>query len=71
MTDDIEALSRRRQELWATGENPAEVASITKKLEALYEDRRITEAQSTAGRSRKEIVKQARIESELERLSSR
>jgi hypothetical protein len=68
----IDELSRRRQDLWAgDGDDAAEVGRIGRRLADLYEAKRISSAQDTGGRSRAEIVRQARVESELERLISR
>ena len=63
----IEDLSRRRQELWATGGgDPGEVEKLSAQLAALYEERRLDRRETKA--TRDEVVRRARIESELERL---
>ncbi len=66
---EIERLSHRRAELWANPLKaaPGEVARIAKRIADLYETRRIERAQDR-GLSRAEIVRRARVETELERL---
>lgn len=66
--DEIDRLSRRRQELRLGGEaeDLREVDRITSRLADLYEQKRHEAAQSFG--SRAEIVRRARVESELERL---
>lgn len=44
------------------------MARIEARLKQLYEDRRITAAREASGMSRKQIVRRARLETELERL---
>ena len=67
---EIESLSVRRQEIWCGGEGGPEVVSITRKLAELFEQRRHQRAKAATGPRRDEIVRQARVESELERLIS-
>jgi len=73
MSDDllarIDRLSRRRQELWASGDAKNEVAAISRQLAEAYEDVRQQRARRH-GADRAAIVKTARVESELERLIS-
>ena len=72
MIDEIERLSRRRQGLWlsvAPSDGSHEVKRIASRLADLYEQKRHEAAQSTSVR-RTEIVKRARVESELERMMS-
>lgn len=71
MIDEIQKLAEERQHLVATGGDPTEVARLTRKLEYLYEEKRSVAAHARDGRSRTEIVRQARVESELERLITR
>jgi hypothetical protein len=76
---EIERLSGVRRQLWADGAHPEEVRKVTRKLDGLYEEKRINAAKSRTGTSpdttrkdwRAKINKKARIESELERLISR
>lgn len=66
---EIARLSERRSALWAgDGEGySGEAAKIASQLEELYERKRT--AKATEGhRPRQEIVRRARVESELERL---
>lgn len=75
MTDadaEIHRLSARRQEIWrGASDEPGEAQRIAKQLADLYEERRFTQARSVGSRSNTEIVRQARVESELERLIDR
>ena len=69
---EIERLSRSRQEIWSglrIGE-PGEIKSISDQLAKLYEERRL-DAGENPGRSRTDVIRRARVESELERLMSR
>lgn len=76
---EIERCAELRRELWAAGAHPDEVRKVTKKLDALYEEKRINAAKARTGTNpevsrrdwRSKINKKARIESELERLISR
>ena len=70
-TDDlIERLVAERKEHWTSGcSEPGAVAALTKKIDDLYEQRRIERASIGAG-SREAIVRRARIEVELERMMS-
>jgi hypothetical protein len=65
---EITALSRRRQDLWSEGGQAIEVAKLTRRLADLYELKRQSHATTT---DRAEVIKRARVESELERLISR
>jgi urease gamma subunit len=68
----IHELSARRQEIWSGAKpEPGEVERITKELNELYRERRAGKTVAEMGASRAEIVKRARVESELERLISR
>lgn len=72
INDEIARLNARRSAIWAGAENaPGEAARIGKKLADLYDERRSVRAQQTSGRRRPDIVKHARVESELERLMTR
>lgn len=66
MDTEIEHFSMRRQQAWASG-NTDEVARITSRLADLYEERRRQRAQD-GYRDRAEIIRRARVESELERM---
>ena len=68
---EIERLSRSRQALWfeATPGCGFEVDRLSSRLADLYEQKRHEVAQATGAR-RSEIVRRARVESELERLMS-
>lgn len=69
--DEIEHLSRRRQTIWFEGPGDGggggEVLRLTGRLADLYEQKRHEVAQMTAVK-RTEVVRRARVESELERL---
>ncbi len=68
---EIHSLSARRQAIWAGAEGyQGEPDSIAKKLGQLYETLRSERAQFT-GRTRQQITRRARVESELERLLNR
>ena len=68
----IHELSQRRQEIWAgAASEPGEVQRIAKELEELYRERRAAKTHAEIGRTRGEIVRRARVESELERLINR
>lgn len=68
----IHELAKRRQEIWAgAASEPGEVKRLTTELEELYRERRAAATQAAVGRTRSEIVRRARVESELERLISR
>ncbi len=68
----IHELSQRRQEIWSGATpDPGEIERISKELQELYRDRRAGKTREEVGISRAEIVKRARVESELERLISR
>lgn len=67
---EIERLSRRRQEIWAGAPSePGEIKKISDLLAALYEERRTENGQPN--RTRADVIRRARVESELERLMSR
>ena len=68
---EIERLARRRQEVWsgAPETGPQEVKEITARLAELTERRRVVDAQERAG-DRGTIARRAKVESELERLST-
>lgn len=71
---EIDRLSRRRHELWAQGggPDPHEVGRISARLHEAYEELRLARAaEEVGGRKRADIVRQARVESELERLMTR
>lgn len=73
ITSEIERLSQRRQALWAGASEtaPTEAARLAVKIADLYEELRLERAQyGTGGRTRDQIHKQARVESELERLTT-
>lgn len=72
VADEIEALSRQRQRIWFSCEpyRGVEVERITSRLAGLYEQKRHERAQTRARASRSDIVRRARVESELERLMS-
>lgn len=67
----IDRVSARRSELWANNGDPGEIVVLGRELVNLYEEKRHHVARDRSGRSRAEIVRQARVESELERLISR
>ena len=70
--DRIHAVSRKRQEIWAGAPSePGEVERLSKELTDLYRERRASKTRAEVGVTRDEIVKRARVESELERLISR
>ena len=70
--ESIHELSQRRQEIWSGAPaEPGEAARITAELEELYRERRAEKTFTAIGRSRAEIVRRSRVESELERLISR
>lgn len=65
VTREIEALAKRRQELWhGDGGNPGEADKIGQRIGDLYEEKRALQA----GTDREAIVRRARVETELERL---
>lgn len=67
----IAQVSARRQEIWAGAPSePGEVTRLSKQLEDLYEARRMSLAQNPTV-SRADVIRRARVESELERLISR
>jgi hypothetical protein len=70
---EIHRLSARRQEIWGgSPDTPGEAQRLAKQLADLYEERRFTQARSVVGSSSNvEIVRRARVESELERLIDR
>lgn len=71
IADQIHDLSRRRTAIWCGGvENPVEVDRITKQLADLYDIKRSEIAQRRGYGTRADIVRRARIESEIERLIS-
>jgi len=68
MDQRIHELSKRRQQIWCEGGmRPADVQRITAELADLFHDRRVERAQEAHG-SRKDIIRHARIEHELEKL---
>lgn len=70
---EIHKLSARRQAIWdgASETVPLETQRIAAKLSDLYEDLRMERAQQgSPKRTRESILRRARVESELERLSS-
>jgi len=70
-TDQINELSRKRHDIWNSGdEDPVEVERITKRLVDLFEEKRSELAKFRGQASRVDIIRRARIESELERLMS-
>lgn len=72
VAEEIDRLSRRREVLWAgevTAESSREIDRITARLADLYEQKRMDAVQASGAR-RAEIVRRARVESELERLMS-
>lgn len=68
VTESIHEKSRQRQANWAGGITQ-ETQHLTQHLDDLYAEKRQQLAQARHGR-REDIVKRARIESELERLMS-
>lgn len=66
--DKADALAQARNEARAAGD-AVRAKQLTQELDALYAARRLAAAQSVAG-TREEIVRRARIETELERLMS-
>lgn len=70
--EEIEALSRKRQAIWFSGEpyRGGDVDRLSSRLTGLYEQKRHELAQRGARASRADIVRRARVESELERLMS-
>ena len=69
LSDEIHRLATRRQDIWfgrAPGES-GEVSRLTLQLADLYEERRSEDARFRSG-ERAEIVRRARVETELERL---
>ena len=70
-TDQINECSSQRQAIWQSGEeNPAEVERLTKRLVDLFEEKRSDLAKFRGQTSRSDIIRRARIESEIERLIS-
>lgn len=68
---EINRLAERRQEIWSEGYGEGtEVARITARLADLYDQKRHETSQTATGARRADIVRQARVESELERLMS-
>lgn len=68
---EIDRLAERRQEIWCSGDGEAaEVVRITARLSDLYDQKRHERTAAFTGARRTEIVRQARVESELERLMS-
>ena len=63
----IHDLSRKRQRLWSEGGDPVAVRRLSDDLEALYEERRRERARMLHG-ERRAIMRQARLEYELEKL---
>lgn len=68
---EIHEVSQQRQACWANGADPIETGRLARKLADLYEEKRILHAQERTGKTKSEIIRQARVESELERLISR
>jgi hypothetical protein len=71
ISSQIEELAVRRQAIWfgQSVEDGYMVRTLTSQLHDLYEERRINDARKRTG-DRTEITRQARIETELERLMS-
>lgn len=63
----IEKKSRQRRESLTEGRNPVRTAELDSDLEDLYAQLRTVKAQGEYG-SRGKIIKQARVERELEKL---
>lgn len=69
---EIGKLAEERQQLWSNGENSSgRAVQIGRQIADLYEEKRMLIAHQRAGKSRSDIIRNARVESELERLSSR
>jgi len=70
---EIERLVARRAAIWAGREEgaPGEVQRISGRLADLYEQRRHERTQAATGRKPEDIRRQARVETELERLMTR
>ena len=70
LSNQIEQASRERSEAWSSGDAVV-VARLTAKLADLYEERRIERARLSGSlRNRSDVMRRARIETELERLMS-
>jgi hypothetical protein len=69
----IEVLTARRHAIWSGAPEKVvgEAVNIGKQLADLYEQRRHERVRAESGRTRTEIVRRARVESELERLMKR
>lgn len=67
----IEALSAQRQLIWRIGVGFEDLPAIAAQLADLYETKRHDDAATRSGVSRADILRRARIESELERLINR
>jgi hypothetical protein len=68
IADEIERLSEQRREMWRDGATKAEVESITGKIDALYEEKRMSAASHGTPALRKKAIKRALRERELDRL---
>lgn len=66
---EIERLSEARQAAWAVG-RAGEAKSLTERLSRLYEEKRITGAESGTPGQRTRAIKRAVAERELDRLMS-
>jgi hypothetical protein len=65
----IDQVTEERQRLWREGGRGEKVDELTRKLQDLYDLRRRSKAELLNGNP-VEIIRRARIESELERLMS-
>jgi hypothetical protein len=71
IASEIERLSEERRALWAdpaTATNKAEVESLSAKIDALYEEKRMAAASHGTPALRKKAIKRALRERELDRL---
>ncbi len=71
MTEQIDRLCTRRQELWAGADEtePQEAEHIGIQLDALYDQRRAEQAHARTGRSREDILAAERITRQIDKLA--
>lgn len=67
---EIERLSEQRQAAWADGGRAQEAKRLGERLAVLYEEKRITSAESGTPAQRARAIKRAVAERELDRLMS-
>lgn len=68
IADEIERLCEERRVLWANGVNGELANSLTKRIEALYEEKRAAAASHGSPAARRKAIERAVAERELDRL---